>query len=556
MNNWDSETHIFHADHYRRGWFDPWEEKWYGGFWVYSYPPLAHQLIAISSFPFGLEMGYRLVQGIALLVFPLVVWLLAREVVGRGSAGWAALFSTGVPGVYVVLYTFGQLPAFLALVFTLLAGAFLVRYLHSGGSLPLLGWLSFAGAAAATNHQTAFILMPVLASGLVLQAWAVSKRTFGFREFVGRVVLAALLVVLVLQVVLLPFWWWFFTQGVPQAEIPHPTRTNFFGDSRTARMFFWDMYGGILAVLPFALWVVVRQRGLWPLGIVIVLLGILGLGGLTLVPKLILGRLWKVLTYDRFPLWATVLSLIPLGLWMEILKRRGRRYLAIPLLLLLTLGVVRAIAFPLNRDDLLPQPLKRWEEVEIAKFLEDDEHSQWNYVTFGLGEAQLARLSRRTSAHTIDGFFNQARWREEQARSGVGTLDASAWVGERGYDILFSVLQRPWEWCLRWAVVGHPWVEQHLRNSGWSLLHPVGSDESFQQGDPVYSQVTIWEAPSEIPIPKVTPGQQLGPPGYRQVDPVEQVLPYMWGLLPLISLATGIAVVWKWVRRDLFHLVQ
>ncbi len=554
-NNWDSETHLFFADHYRRDWFDPWEEKWYGGFWVYSYPPLTHQLIAIFSLPFGLEVGYKLVQGLSLSAFPLAVWLLAKEVVGKKYAGWAALLSTGVAGVYVILYTFGQLPAFLALVFVLIAGTFLARYLKSGGLIPLFGWFFFTGTTAATHHHTAFVMLPMLASVLALQNWI--TKPFSFSRFLFRPAIAALLFVFVVAVAIAPFWWWFSTQSLPQAEIPHPTRENIFRVCRESRMFFWDMYGGILVLLPVGFWVTVRRRDLWPLGIFIVFLGILGLGGLTIVPEVVFQRWWRVFTYERFPLWAAVLSLIPISVWVGNLERRGIwRYTTISLSLLLAIGTMRAISFPLDNDDLLPKPLKRWEETEIVKFLEVDGHSQWNYVTFGLGESQLARLSRLTSARTIDGFFHQARWRVEQRESGVGTIDSSPWAGEESYSLLFPILQRPWEWSLRWAIVANSWAEEHLRNSGWSLLrpadwsllHPIGSDDSYKLGDPAYSLVTVWEAPNEVPIPEVEPGQQVGPPYYPQSSPVKQFvkqfLPYLWGLVPLFLLVGGLWVMY------------
>lgn len=538
-NNWDSEAHLFFADHYRNNWFDPWEEKWYGGFWVYSYPPLAHQLVAIFSIPVGLEMGYKLVQVLALLAFPVSVWAISKEIVGVQYTGLAALLGTGVSGIYVVLYTFGQLPAFLALVLVLIAGTFLARYLKSGRLVSLFGWALFAGATAATHHQTSLIMLPILACVLVIQHWI--TKTFSLSRFLLRVLAAAAILLLVLVVVIAPFWWWFFTQNLPQAEIFHPTRDNIFRSSRESSMFFWDMYGGLLILLPFGLWSVVRRRDLWPLGIAIVFMGILGLGGLTFLPKVIFQQWWKVFTYERFPLWTAVLSLIPISIWLRNLERQGTRtYLIAFVSLLLAIGVMKAIAFPLNRDDLLPKTLPRWQETEIVKFL--NQHSEWNYITLGLGEPQLARLSRLTSARTIDGFFHQARWREEQRLSGIGTIDSAPWVGEPSYSLLFPILQRPWDWNLRWAIVNSSWAEIHLRNSGWSLLHPIGSSASFKSGDPVYSLVTVWEAP-KVFIPEVSPGQQVGQPGYTQGSQIENFLPYLWGILPLTFLSLGIAVV-------------
>ena len=60
---YDAESHLFFADHYLRDWFDPWEERWFGGFSVFSYPPLIHQFTAALGKFLGLEVGYRVAQG-------------------------------------------------------------------------------------------------------------------------------------------------------------------------------------------------------------------------------------------------------------------------------------------------------------------------------------------------------------------------------------------------------------------------------------------------------------------------------------------------------------
>lgn len=557
-STWDSETHLFFADHYRRGWFDPWEEKWFEGFWVYSYPPLAHQLTVILAFPFGLGVGYKIVQGLSLLAFPWAMWLFAREVVGERCAGWAALLSTTVPGIYTILYTFGQLPSFLAMVLVLIAGVFLTRYLESGRPIPLLGWIFFAGAAAATHHHTVLVILPMMAGVLVVQHWIV--RPFSFSRSLFRPVIAGVLLALAVVIAIAPFWWWFFTQNLPQVEIPHPARENIFRATIESEMFFWNMYGGFLLLLPLGLWSTLRRRDLWPLGILIVFLGVLGLGELTSLPGVIFRGWSKWLTYERFTVWAVVLSVIPISIWLERSYSSTQRYaITVPVLILLLVGVVRAATFS-QSNQLLPRPLERWEEVEIIKFLEEGDHPEWNYLTLGLGEAQFARLSRLTSARTVDGTYYTARWRAELRKSGIGTIDASFWWGEQSYALLFPMLQHPWDWNLKWAIVTGREMEEHLRNSGWetvwSLVHPIGSDASFEPGDPVYSRVTIWQVPNKIVVPKARPGQQMGPPYYTQsTNPIKrslkQFLPYLWGLVPLAFLVAGLGVIyWSEVRKE------
>src|SRR5437763_17195125 len=91
FRTYDAETHAFFADHYRQSWFNLWEPKWFDGMWMLGYPPLVHQLIALVGMITDVETGYRIIQGLALLVFPVAVYQLARETVGRRHAGWAAL---------------------------------------------------------------------------------------------------------------------------------------------------------------------------------------------------------------------------------------------------------------------------------------------------------------------------------------------------------------------------------------------------------------------------------------------------------------------------------
>ncbi|MGB7342351.1 MAG: hypothetical protein WBC91_25870, partial [Phototrophicaceae bacterium] len=55
---YDAFVHMFFADHYARTWFDLWEERWYTGFTMVSYPPLTHQLTALISKVSSIKMGY------------------------------------------------------------------------------------------------------------------------------------------------------------------------------------------------------------------------------------------------------------------------------------------------------------------------------------------------------------------------------------------------------------------------------------------------------------------------------------------------------------------
>ncbi|MGA2539891.1 MAG: hypothetical protein ABSF53_28060 [Terracidiphilus sp.] len=60
--SYDANLHIFFASHYAHHWFNPWNEKWFGGFSQTTYPPLTHQWIAVLSYIVGLTEAFMLVQ--------------------------------------------------------------------------------------------------------------------------------------------------------------------------------------------------------------------------------------------------------------------------------------------------------------------------------------------------------------------------------------------------------------------------------------------------------------------------------------------------------------
>jgi hypothetical protein len=533
---WDSETHLWFSDHYRRGWLDPWEEKWFGGMWVFGYPPLTHQLLALLSFQFDPEVAYKIVQMLALVAFPPAVWVFAREFVDEDSADWSAILAAAVPGIYIVLYVFGQLPSFLGMVLGLLAAGFLARYIRNGRRASLFACFCFAGAAAAAHHHTVLFVVPLLA--IAVLAHRIILSPVAKYETMRRGMAGMATIGLALSLAILPFWWWLLTHSLPQVEIPHPTREGIFRTGKEAELFFWGVYGGVLLLVPVGLWSVRQRVDLYPITGLAILLGLLGLGLLTPLPRVLFAYrdLWSWMTYERFTVWAAVLSVIPAGVWLSQAMTSRYRSVAAPLIaMVLLLGVAREGTFAVNQG-ILPDPLSSWEEAEILRFLAGDNHSDWRYVTFGLGEAQVARLSRLTAAHTVDGTYYTGREAQPLRESGIGIIDASYWWGESSYKFLFPMLQEPDKWNLRWAVTADRWIEQHLHNSGWQPIHPLGSDETWRPGDPIRSLVWFWKAPDSAMVPPIPPTQS--PP----LPPVwGGLLPLMWGLVPLTLLALAVA---------------
>src|ERR671912_751462 len=76
--SYDAYVHMFFADHYRMDWWSLWDERWYTGFPVTSYPPLVHQVIGALSHLIGLDAAFALVLWIIVTLFPLAVYCFSR----------------------------------------------------------------------------------------------------------------------------------------------------------------------------------------------------------------------------------------------------------------------------------------------------------------------------------------------------------------------------------------------------------------------------------------------------------------------------------------------
>src|SRR4051794_26767089 len=79
LRGWDALTHVFFAQGYADNWWSTTDYRWYGGYPRASYPPLAHQLVAllilVTQHP---EDSYQLVDWLLLAAGPLAAFRFAR----------------------------------------------------------------------------------------------------------------------------------------------------------------------------------------------------------------------------------------------------------------------------------------------------------------------------------------------------------------------------------------------------------------------------------------------------------------------------------------------
>ena len=138
---YDAYLHIFFADHYVRAWFDDWEYRWYTGFSMTSYPPGAHQSIALLSFLLGLQNAFIIVQLLSILCIICGVYRFSRLWVSEEAAGYAALLAVFSSSIAETVHVYGQLPTTFSLGFLLNSLPYLKRWLEEGKwSCLLVAW--------------------------------------------------------------------------------------------------------------------------------------------------------------------------------------------------------------------------------------------------------------------------------------------------------------------------------------------------------------------------------------------------------------------------------
>ena len=546
--SFDAYNHMFFGDHYRMDWWTLWEPRWYAGFSITSYPPLVHQLIGLLSHLLGLDAAFAALLWGTLTAYPLAIYAFSRIFLGRAASGYAALGAAVVPSVYLAGHAFGQLPTLMATLAALFALAALAQFLRKGGKLNGALSLSLFTVVLAAHHAT-LLFLPWVVAGLVLHILLNEK--VDRRRLFARLAIFLPLAAVAGLLVIWPFWLWGRGQSI-QVAIDHPSRHNFLTDPFAVKAFFLPIYGPLIALIPFALWLSLRWRRYIGLGLVFLLLFILGLGDTTPLPRLLFRAGWEWLTYDRFAFWASLLLLPFLGVTTVLIHRRLPTYFGykirgrFPKIQLtrrsanswppMQLGhprrwatagvfvVMGAISLVIGTlATLMPFEPAKIEMQPIVRFLAEKDHTGWRYLTFGFGD-QLAWLSTLTSATTIDGSYHTARGLPELRKSGIAQIDTAFWT-VKGIRALYPILQKSGGHGVRWGFVSLPVYIPILRRSGWVKV------TTLENG------IQVWENPAAVkPAPSPAP-------------PNDSLASFSWGVFPLLSLVIAATLTGIRLRR-------
>lgn len=508
--SFDTNFHIFFASHYVHHWFDPWNEKWFAGFSQTTYPPLTHQWIALLSNVVGLKMAYMLVQLIAVLLLPVGVFRFARIWVEDRAASYAALGSVFLGALAFLVYQAGQLATVASVALYLNALPYFYEWITEGSGRSLIKGVAISWAAAAAHHVTLIFGVVLFAGPVLWVAWvdARDERVAGSVAGVfSRAVVFGVVVALGVGVILLPYWLTIIQHPIHQIPIPHDSRANFLLNPVTAVNYFVIPYGALILALPFILIRGSSSRRLRPLLFGFWLTFIFGLGGTTPLPKLLLGRAFDILTFERFTFWATLMAMPIVGMVVvELLDRfRAKAAVGFSLAAVTTLGL--ALAW------LTANPFRPTSTADVAPviaFLNRDGHDAYRYITLGFG-SELAKVSTYTSAGSVDGDYNSARLLPEMTSYGSAQLTNSKFYGAAGMASLRSMLGHANRYGLKYIFVHDSYYEPLLTFVGWRKI------ETFDNG-----AITAWSKDDVPPAHKIE--SDAVPPPWEGL---------LWGTVPI-----------------------
>ena len=487
-NSYDANFHIFFASHYAHHWFDPWNPKWFAGFSQATYPPLAHQWIALLSYVFGLRMAYLLVQLAAVVLIPISVYKFARLWVDERASSYAAVFSVFAGTVAFLVYSAGQLPTTLSAPLYLLALPYFYDWSRTADGRALIKGVILTLTAGAVHHVT-LLFGSILFAVPVLWLAVIDREDRHAIAVVFRSIVFAVLAAAGVGMVLLPYWIAIVKHPIEQIPIPHASRSNLLLNIDYLTNYFFVPYGMLVIALPFILWYGAAVRRLRPLLLFFWITFIFGLGGTTPLPKWVFRRAFEILTFERFTLWAVLMALPILGLLAErLIDRSGRRAaigLATAAVITLVLPTAWIAISPFHADANLNVDA-------VDSFLNRDGHDRYRYLTLGFGNA-LSKVSTYTDANSVDGEYNSARLLPEFTHFGTAQLTSAKFFGTAGMEALRMMLRHAAHYGLKYIFVHDRYYDPLLSFAGWKQV------ESYDNG-----AITVWsreDIPSARPVP-------------------------------------------------------
>jgi hypothetical protein len=400
------------------------------------------------------------------------------------------------------------------------------RWSRDGSAMAFLKGAAISMAGAAAHHVT-FLFGAILFALPVLWLCVLDRRESSNNSSLGAVLARAIafgaVILAAAVVVLLPYFISLRQNPINQLPIPHGSRDNYILSPHSGMNFWVIPMGALILAIPYILIKGSAERRLRPLLFGWYLTTLLGLGGTTPVGRLLLGRAYEVLTFERFTFWATLMALPFVGLlaaWL--IDRWGRRSVVVlgaAAVYSCAMAVAWVVFNPINSGDFRVQP--------VIDFLNREEHAKYRYITLGFGN-QFAKVSTYAKAGSLDGDYNSARLLPELTAYGAGQLYNSKYYGTAGMEALRAILKHADQYGLRYIFVRDRYYEPLLAFAGWRQT------EIYDNG-----ATSLWTKDDVPPAKHIDFGNAV-PPAWQGV---------MWGLVPVGASLFAIFVVLLPERR-------
>ena len=547
---YDALIHLCFAEHYASSWFEPWNYKWYTGFTVMGYPPLVHQSIALLSIIGGLKFGLFVVAFIGIVLFITGVYRFSLLITGnRNTAGYAALAAVFSSSFVETLHVFGQLPSIIGISVLMHSLPEIYLWLKSGRYQHLWMSLSLLAVTITSHHVTpifgmVFFIFPLI--GMVIMDASYDKvgsyKAIRFSLFIktffslfNRILGFGLSSLVLIIGCILPYWINTKNNPITQVPIPHGSRDNFLEVTSSGFVFFAIPWGVLLFVFPYLCYRYFAKRYLF-FGLSFTFLALLGTGGTTPLPKMILGEnAFNILTLDRFTLWASIMALPIFGEFLyrfiegdlkALLQSKLGAIFHRLLGGLLVLVALTITIFSVNLSYFKPSQPQKIKMLPIVNFLNQDQHDHWRFLTLGFGD-QMAWLSAQTNAMTVDGNYHSARRLPELTSRAVERLENSKFRGIEGLGSLQQFLTVPEKYHLKYVFSNDKFYDPILYFCGWQRLRQLENG------------IMVWEKLNVKPLPSIL---------YKDTVPIFQKI--LWGSLPVLTLIVVFLLHFKciWTR--------
>ncbi|PIQ26566.1 hypothetical protein COW36_01630 [bacterium (Candidatus Blackallbacteria) CG17_big_fil_post_rev_8_21_14_2_50_48_46] len=508
--SYDAWIHLFFGSHWQQSWWNDLELRWFEGFSVFSYPPFAHQLLALTGFLLPWKLAYSLVQTLTLAGLCTGIYRYSRIWFNPEVSALAALLSLASGSVAMTVHLFGQYPntLSLALLFHLLPWAWAWVQQGRKGALgrAFLLFIPLVCTSLFSNlFGLALFALPVVLKSFQNNDWATHK------THLQRWALIILGLALLGGFFMLPLFWYLQHYPFQQVPIPHGSRNNVLQFTETNYYLFYGLYGPFIILIPILLASIARQKQYFEFLPTFMIFFLLGLGGAFLPNQWLPGRLFYILTFDRFCFWNSLLMtplaaclLLKLWAWLPHAKRLVSGVLVVT-------GGIYLLWFSINltspfwRRQVPPQEFQ-----QTLAFLAREEVKTTRFASLGLGAHNFARLSTLSKAQTLDGAYYFGRRVTEMNQVAMGMLDEAKYYGPVAMNVLTQILTDPERHHLRYLLVLDRYYDLALETAGWIPKETLDG------------RIQVW-----------TPAHPISPQPTSELKPAPLTLRLLWGLMPI-----------------------